>query len=237
MNWILTLLACSKTVPPQTPAPPAATTPPVSVSMLVHMDDHLYRASAIRDAVVLGHFEDARADFQWMAEHQTEAAMPAGLDAWVARMRDSASAGAAAESVQGQAAALGQLAGACGGCHQAMGTGPSLEEPIAPVLGDSQGVHMAQHSWASGRMWAALIEPSPDAWERALDVLSEDAVPAEEVTDWGLQEGTQPLDEVVHRLAHAEREGDTLDERAEMYGQIVAACATCHQAARGESPQ
>jgi len=237
MSWFLTLLACSKTpIPPEVAATNAAPTAP-PVSTRVHMDDHLYRATAIRDAVVHGRFEDARADFAWMAEHQEGVVLPDGVTAWVSSMRDSAAAGAAAESTQAQAAALGQMATACGGCHAATGTGPKLQEPTVPVLGDSQGVHMAQHSWAHDRMWASLIEPNAGAWESALQVLSEDALPASEVANWALPQGSQAQDEQVHRLAHAALADDTPAARADLYGQIVSACATCHRASRGEAPQ
>ena len=158
MIWLLTLLACAKTTAPpavatptEPPTPTQAPPGPGPEPVRVHMDDHLYRATAIRNAVVLGRFEDARDDFRWMAEHTEAESLPDNMAIWIETMRDSASAGAAAESTAAQAMALGEMANACGGCHQALGTGPRQEAPPEPPPGGNLREHMAQHSWFSFR--------------------------------------------------------------------------------------
>ncbi|MCP4808540.1 MAG: hypothetical protein GY913_18990 [Proteobacteria bacterium] len=140
----------------------------------------------------------------------------------------------AAETVVDQAVALGAMANTCGACHQSLETGPLLTELPAPAEGPGVGNHMAQHAWANDRMWAALIEPSTAAWDRSLKVLGPDSVPASDIGDWGLHEGSEELAAAVHELAFAALADDNPDTRADLYGQIVSQCASCHRASRGE---
>jgi cytochrome c553 len=240
MSWLLSLLACAgRTTPPAVTAPDATATPDDAPqeSVQVHMAEHLARSVIIRDAVVRGNFELAREGFQWMADHEPVAGLPAVSAGWLEDLRRSAAAGAAAETIQAQGAALGAMANTCGGCHQSLSVGPLLQELPAPAEGEGLQVHMAQHRWASDRMWTALIEPSSAAWERSLRVLSTDALSAEERAEWGLRDGVEVLDQEVHRLAYAALADDNPDTRADLYGQIVARCAACHRSSRGEEPR
>lgn len=236
MIWFIPLLACARTPAPTAAEPSQAAASPQS-ALRVHMAEHLARAVTIRDAVVRGRFEEAQESFRLMAEHEAAEGLPPETASWLSALQQSAAAGAAAESIEAQGAALGQLVNTCGGCHESLDSGPLLAEQPAPAEGEGLAIHMAQHSWANDRMWAALIEPSAAAWERSLRVLSVDALSAEERAEWGLQEGTEVLDQEVHRLAHAALADDNPDTRADLYGQIVAECAACHRASRGEAPR
>jgi len=235
MIWLITLSACAnKPVPPEPPTPaPAAAVAPIQA----HMAEHLSRATAIRDAVVWGDFDGARAGFQWVVDHEDAAGLPALGNNWLGALRDSATAGVAAESLSAQAVALGELANTCGGCHQTLSTRPLLPELPSPAPGAGLHPHMARHHWANDRMWAALVEPSAAAWERSLRVLSDDGLSAAQRAEWGLHDGAEVRDQAVHRLAHAALADDNPDTRADLYGQIVAECAACHRAARGEPPR
>ncbi len=204
--------------------------------MRAHMAEHLARAVTIRDAVIWGDFEKAREGFEWMAGHEALEGLAPESEHWQGALRASAAAGAEADDISGQGAALGALANTCGGCHETLSAGPLLPELPAPTGSTGLQGHMAQHRWASDRMWTALIEPSSAAWERSLRVLSTEALSAEERAEWGLADGVEVLDQEVHRLAYAALEDDNPDTRADLYGQIVAECANCHRSSLGQEP-
>jgi cytochrome c553 len=227
MHWTLLLASCASTHAP--PEPAAASAPTAEVS---HMAEHLARATATRDAVVRGHFDEAREGFLWLATHEGDGTLP---EAWLGELREVAQQGVDATNSQDQAMALGALANACGACHETLSTGPVLRELPAPSTGQGVQVHMAQHAWANDRMWAALVEPSSASWERSLRVLGAEPLPADEALAWGLPEGAEEMDQAVHDLAHAALSDDNPDTRADLYGQIVGQCASCHKAAREAS--
>ncbi|MFT4974982.1 MAG: cytochrome c553 [Myxococcota bacterium] len=233
MSWFIFLFACAgRSVPPE-----AATASSQDISR-IHMAEHLARATVVRDAVVRGDFDTARVGFQWLAAHEEDESLPREGLGWVGMLRVHAAEGATSESIEEQAAALGALANTCGGCHETLSMGPLLPElpAPAPTQLSGLGLHMAQHSWASDRMWAALVEPSSAAWERSLRVLGEVTMTAAEQDEWGLVAGSEALDGEVHRLAYSAMADDNPDTRADLYGQIVAQCATCHRASRGQPP-
>lgn len=230
---LILILACagSRGGPAPEPAPVPAAAPPAEATVAAHMAEHLARATATRDAVVQGRFDEAREGFRWLAGHEPLSAP----GSWTADMQRIAATGMVATDTAGQAAALGALANTCGGCHQSLSTGVLMPERPAPPSGSGLSDHMARHAWASDRMWAALIEPDGTAWERSLRVLSPEGEEQATLDGWGLPASSAPREAAVHRLAHAALADDNPDTRADLYGQIVAECAGCHQLVRGEA--
>ena len=150
--------------------------------------------------------------------------------------RASAEAGAKAETSKEQAMALGEMANACGGCHESLSKGPILGEPPAP--GEIEGLrfHMARHAWVNDRMWAALIEPNGDNWTRSLRVLGPEAVSPEELEDWGQLEGateqghavaSDEVDEdIAVHITHIRPDSPVPDDR------IALPCTECRRSPR-----
>ena len=236
MRLFFLLLACAAK-PATPPAPSAEVAPPTPpkaedparMAVRVHMAEHLAHANLIRDAVVQGRFDQAREGFDWMATHRVEEAVPPEWMGWLDELRASASAGAQATTTRDQAMALGEMANACGCCHETLSKGPLLPVPAAPDDNAGLRFHMARHSWVNDRMWAALIEPDAAGWQRSLRVLGPEAITAAELEDWGQLEGAEEQGHKVHVLAHAALADDNPDTRADLYGQIVAECAACHR--------
>jgi cytochrome c553 len=86
------------------------------------------------------------------------------------------------------------------------------------------------------QLWAALVEPDGRSWVQSLDVLGADPMVANDLPPQGPVAAQLTMDAEVHHLAHDALSDDNPDTRADLYGQIVTACASCHRVSRGEPP-
>jgi len=233
------LLSCAglRSAPPTAapPPPPPAARPPAD-AVRAHMAEHLAWSTRTRDAVIRGQLDTAQQGFAWMASHAEAEPAPPEWAGWMEGLRQSARAGAAATDLAEQARALGDMANQCGGCHQTLATGPTLPERPAPAAAPGFQPHMARHAWVNERMWAALVEPDGRAWVQSLEVLGATPMVAADLPTAGPVSAQLAMDAEVHRLAHAALADDNPDTRADLYGQIVTACASCHRVSRGEPP-
>lgn len=255
MLILLSLLSCGVRQDSQ-PAPSTGSvpaggaqgepTPTAGAGLHLHMAEHLARLTEARDMLVQGRVEDARAALRWVADHpaaaqrSADAELPADGGGWLAAMQAAAAEGAASADPAVVARGVAQAANQCGGCHQALGLAVVLPHPgPAPAVGaggtGDPGVaaHMAGHQWAADRMWAALVTPSTAAWAESLQVLSQPALDT-----LALQVGPEQADAVsisawrVHELAADGLLDDNPDTRADLYGRILGACASCHMGQR-----
>jgi cytochrome c553 len=199
------------------------------------MKDHFTRGVKMRDAVIAGDLESLRKDAQWMAEHELSSNLP---DAWqphVKRMQNAAKQALDAPDLARAASAVAEVAGACGGCHVALG-GPKLAPSTAPAKGSGAAPHMARHQWATARMWDALTTPSEDAWRAATEVMADAPLLPEEVAGpRSLPVATKELARNVHDIAEKARLDRDAGKWVESYGRFLSGCAACHQAL-GEKP-
>ena len=124
---------------------------------------------------------------------------------------------------------MAQLGRACARCHEA--TGASIQFPKEPAPKETQALHtqMLGHQWAAARMWEGLIGPSNDRWRAGARELATSRLT---LTAEGGQLGIADDAARTKLLANRALKLDDHNERATLYGDLLATCAHCHATIR-----
>lgn len=198
------------------------------------MQEHFTRATALHLAIVSGVPEDIRAAANALAEHEPVPGVPKTWLPHVRQIQTSAKRAESDDSVLTAATAMGEIAAACGACHQAHGVTPPVEPaPVPPPPDrDSKGSgseHMAAHQGAVDRLWRGLVAHDDAAWTQGARALAGQAVcPADITHESAVPESSRELSNTLHGLAKKALETDGLDARAGLYGDMLATCGACH---------
>ncbi|HHO53239.1 MAG TPA: hypothetical protein ENK18_20785 [Deltaproteobacteria bacterium] len=217
------LLACPRAQPPAPPLGPDLF--PTALHML-YVSDAMDLA---RSAILSGDRAEARRQLSWLANNAPSAEdLPPSLAPFAAIVRDQAARGAAAREPVEIAAALGEMATACGGCHAASGLGPIFAVELLPP-GMSPEPHMERHRWAIDSMWEGLVSPDDELWRAGAMAFLEEPLPDTEP----MFEASGAWTNALHALGTYGLELDDPDTRAALYGQLLGMCASCHEASGG----
>lgn len=242
---LLLVFSCAKKPAADTPTPPqvvdgavgttAELDPADRAVVRFHMMGHAAKATEARDALIRGDIESARDAMLWLSEHREAAGTPDSWAAPLAAMQVSAEDGSLAADVPEMALALGETAAQCGSCHAAEGAELPWTATPPPPATDDPARHMQRHAWAVERMWASLVMPDRDAWRQSLMALSDPGLDSLAVGAGASQADTvADAAEAVHALVPEGVQAPP-ERRAALFGQVVAACASCHQGL-GEGP-
>ena len=201
------------------------------------MHRNFSRTVDIQTGVVQGDLERARRAAAWLVEPENRSSFPASAQAYQEEMLRRASGIAAAPDLAAVSAQAGQLAAACGSCHEALDGGPHFVVGSDAPRGQSQEAHMVRHIWAADRMWEGLVGPSEEAWLAGAEALSETGPALAEAFRASLPAGVLAgfLAE-VNALANQAMTSSGSDERPDTYGRILDTCHRCH-AAIGVTPR
>ncbi|MBL0215272.1 MAG: hypothetical protein IPQ07_15470 [Myxococcales bacterium] len=225
---VLALVGCQAASAGEPPPPPSAR---FEHDMMVrfHMHENFDLLRAIEKLLIRGKLDEATA----LARAISEAPDEPGLGPWSAhatRVRDLAAALSRSPSVDEACRRSARMAVACAGCHAETGVVPQLSSiPTIPPDKSTVEARMARHVWATDRLWEAVVGGGDEPWLKGLDVLSATPLPFRT----GLDDRTK-LAKQLQQLADGARKRKTMDtiaERGRIYGEILAACATCHTAA------
>ncbi len=196
-----------------------------------HMAAHFAQAIDLREAVILGDLGAAVTAARMLADYNMKD-LPDGWAPYVDRLRAAAKSGADAKTLDEAARAVGDVASACGGCHQARG-GPIFDPGDPPAAVPGTATHMARHHWAAARMWEGLVGPNNTAWTKGTEVLADAPLattPANPTID-ALAKRVHALGERGRNLIEQSAESSPIaQQRGAVYGELVATCANCHQA-------
>jgi len=193
-------------------------------------------ARRIEDAVARSDLDRARVE----AGVLTALVEPDALPRWqpyLARIRAAGQNVERAGDVVAAARASAVLGGECGRCHEEIGA--ILAFPVQPRPDDDARLapQMLGHQWAAARMWEGLIGPVGDRWLDGARALSEapltivaEAPKASDLGDAVGGTGRSLADDVSRVRGYARRAATASDQdaRAEIFGQLLAACAHCH---------
>lgn len=189
------------------------------------------RTMDIQTGVVLGDLERARAAGDWLTRYAGDESFPPKTDDFQTNMRGNAALIAQAPNLETVAAHAGQMAAACGSCHEALSGGPHFVVGSNPGSGGSTANHMIRHLWAVDRMWEGLVGPSEDAWRAGAEALLLGWDPTgEAVQRSGSAERARSLLDQVGRLGAEAAGASTQEARASLLGEILTVCHSCHQA-------
>jgi mono/diheme cytochrome c family protein len=197
-----------------------------------HMQGHFDEAMTVHAAVIDGDLESAKEAASWIVEHERVDA-PSGWDPHIASMRDVAQEVVDAESVGAAAHAASQLTRTCGGCHTALAPEATFTASPAPPDDPQIVPHMLRHNWAIERMWEGLTMSSVEAWNLGAQELSGTPVSLDAMTvEAGEEQAVSALAQRVHQLGAQAANEVAWGGRTDVYGQLLATCAACHQRVR-----
>ncbi len=205
-----------------------------SSSFQAHMHGHLDQVGAVKAAVIAGDLAAVREPAFWLAEHE-EPGVPEPWIPYVDEMRRYAERAATSQDLTAAAAAVSEIARACGDCHLASGFSVAFGYDQRPP-GDVQNLRteMQRHLWAADRMWDGLIGPSDRAWKAGTDMLAEVQLTAPQVTSEESKQ--QQAVDLVSRIQALGRQGSLASSRelrSGLYGEFLALCASCHSLTGG----
>lgn len=193
------------------------------------MHKNLSRAVDLQTGVIQGDLEKARAAARWILERQELSSFPQSAQSFEAELLGYASNISTATELKAVAAQTGQLAAACGSCHQANGGGPKFVVGSTSPAGDSREAQMLRHLWAADRMWEGLVGPSEEAWTAGAKALAEtQPALARAYRESADSRGLEGFLGEVNNLAQEASIASNLADRAEVYGRMLDTCNRCH---------
>ncbi|MBT8396772.1 MAG: hypothetical protein HKO65_16190 [Gemmatimonadetes bacterium] len=193
------------------------------------MHRNLSKTVDIQTGVVQGDLEKAKAAASWLLEREAGGLWPAGGEQYRQALLNSADRITEAQAVEEVALETGRLAASCGGCHMAQKGGPRFVVGSEAPGGESQEAQMIRHLWAADRLWEGLVGPSEEAWAAgALAMAETQPALARAFRDSPAFGRIGAFLEEVNLLAREAVDAEDLDERADVYGRLLATCDRCH---------
>ena len=243
---VLLAVGCRKSEPTSTSTqtstkpteqePPASQTAPTTTQLRSArpsrelMKDHFTAVVLVRDALIVGNLELAKWNASFLATRERDPAV-ASWSVYVDHLREQAAKVNDAPSLAAAAAASTELALECGRCHAANGVTPVFPTVDRRVAASGPRPHMLRHQWAAEQMWDALIGPSEQRWYAGVTELAEAPLGQDEIfANASAIPAIAKLATDVHALGDEGRKATTWSERANVYGRLIATCASCHSA-------
>jgi cytochrome c553 len=206
------------------PEPPRRPTPEAITKL--HMRGKLGELRTAEHALVRGKLLDGKVSARAIATAPDEAEL-ADWKRKLANVRQLANEVAEASTTEDALERLPAVAAACAECHVATGGWPKLARaPKVPPDGEGAVPRMARHQWAVDRMWDGMIGGAEDSWRAGLEVLAATPPPYSVVRGDEVALGRELQRTATTALQH--RYIDSLDDRAQQYGQLLVTCAACH---------
>lgn len=195
------------------------------------MVGHYENVSRLYAEAAAGRLDGVRREANELLARETGEGLPVKVSALVEELRTYAGLAARAPDVTSAASAVARVAASCGSCHQEMDRHLKYEAVTGPPEGDTPvATRMLRHWWAADRLWDGLVGPSDEAWRAGAGVLRDAPLYTDELThDVEQYEAVTKLAWKVHEIGA--RAGAVLSpaDRAALYGELLASCASCHR--------
>jgi cytochrome c553 len=238
LRLLIILAACNMepSDPVRAPSPHAPVTTPITAvseqphDRSVRMAGHFHDSVRLKDAVIAGELPEVHASARRLVERTDP--YPDRWRPFVTSNVAFARAALAAKDLRVAALAAAGLARTCGDCHANLGAGPNFDPPhdVPGSAPHDRVQHMQRHQWAADRMWEALISRSEYAWMAGAVMLTDAPLHRDDLTqDVELPDEVLKLNDQVHALGVTASTTVAWDARAEVYGQFLTTCATCHK--------
>ena len=197
------------------------------IAMFRHFDG----ARELRTAAIFGRADQAEAAAIELRRENPLADAPPESDPYYAAFYESVADVDGAQPPVDLASAAARVALRCGECHRAQGLGPRFAIG-GPREAEGLRQHMIVHSWASSRMWEALLGGSDRAWlagaQALVDQRMDIALYEGRVSD--LEEASR-LTDLMSDIGRRAPRVSGLEDRSGVLGQLWATCARCHELA------
>ena len=203
---------------------------PPEAEVVKHMHDHLAQVDDVQQAVVRGDLEAARTAAKHFADHQVLEGMPSTVKPAVADMLQAAQVVSTAENMATAGEGTAAMVSACGSCHRSMAAAPNFPAPPAPPApGSPTAARMLEHQHAVDMLYHGLIAPSDDLWARGAKALKASPLKADAFPlDANLAREALDAQAKAHEAAEKAIDAKTPWQRADVYGELIGECASCH---------
>jgi len=230
---LIHLVACQ---PGRAPVPSVAEVPAAvarSGPSGAEMERHAIFAQAVRDAIMRADLEHAQKEARRLTD------LPITLDAveYAERfhlMEIAAGQVVAATTIVRAAHAFGELTKACATCHARL-QGPTWVDVsgTAPGTVDSSWA-MPRHAWAMTQMYNGVLYNSERPWQAGAELLANRAAWADELPPRRLPSPREnALATSMRELGLRAQSTSDGSLRADLYGELLASCAGCHERTGG----
>jgi cytochrome c556 len=207
-----------------------ACAPRTTTDVEPRMADHFTNVSLLYGAAAAGDLVAVHAQARLLLARETGAGMPRKAQPYVQELQTFAGLASRAPDHKSGASAVARVGAACGSCHKAMKRVPALDTVTGPPEGDTPvETRMIRHQWAADRLWDGLVGPSDVAWQAGAAVLRDAPMYTDELTeDVEQYAAVTKLAWQVHETGALANTVTDQARRAELYGTLLATCATCH---------
>jgi mono/diheme cytochrome c family protein len=201
-----------------------------SPSVAARMQQHEKHAALLRDSVARGDLASARREARVLADLKLDASADRSWTDPLTAMNAAAAQLADADTQAEASRALARLALTCADCHAQLGRPGSSTFELERETWGVEGHMTLLHHAAALQMWDGLVVPSDDSWNAGARALSGAPLAPELLTP-----GKTPVPRVgelashVHELARKATTANDRVTRADLFGQMMTTCATCHQ--------
>jgi cytochrome c553 len=184
-------------------------------------------ATRIEQAIAHGDLDRAHSEARTLASLEEPEALP-NWRPYFASIRDAAQQLAASTSVITAARLTATLGRRCGSCHEAIAARIPFPAEPAPPRDPHLAIQMVGHQWAAAQMWQGVIGPAPDRWLAGARALT--TAPLNIVAQSVTPTSPDDIDDVarIRLLANRAVAPGSQDDRAELFGTMLATCAHCH---------
>ena len=198
-----------------------------------HMRLTHHTALRMRDALVGGDMTGLKKTAEQLRVELSDELLPERLLPYRAQLDEAAQRVLDASNVAQAADAVAGVAKECGDCHWFARKGPQRfrVDTRLPTRGEETlGARMMRHGVAAEQFWIGLVGPSEDMWSAGAKTLASAPLAPPTVDDSSPRGGRVAADaEALREVAKAARLADSFEDRAQVYGRFLAACATCHR--------
>lgn len=178
-------------------------------------------------AIASSRLDEAHASARVISELPEPEALPVWR-LYIADVQSAAHEVELATDILGAAHAVGTLGRECARCHVASKARVKFPSLARPAVDSKLGPQMLGHQWAATEMWRGLIGPSDEHWNAGTEALSTMPIDTVAMVTPG------DVDDVarVRLLARRARATPSNESRARVFGDLLAACASCHTTLR-----
>lgn len=198
-----------------------------------HLRMHLRFDAARRmeEAIAESDLDRAHAEARGLAQLDDTDSLPIWRP-YYEDIRDAAHQVEVAGDVITAARVTGTLGLRCAKCHVAITAHVTFPAEPRPSDDPKQATQMMGHQWAAVQMWEGLIGPSDDRWTAGAQALT--TVPLNMIAASLTPTSDFDIDDVARIRLYARRAmtAKPQDTRAEIFGDLLAACAHCHAVLR-----
>lgn len=210
--------------------PEAAGTQVPAAEVVKHMHDHLARVQDTQHAVVRGDLEGARTAARWIADHEELAGLPDKVQPTIDAMKKGARDVVDANDLEGAGDGTASMAAACGSCHSSMAARPAFPATASQAKpSNPTAAQMLEHERAVDMLYRGLVVPSDEMWKRGAEALKAAPLVADKFPqDAMLSREALNAQALTHEAAEKAAGAQTPTARAEVYGDLIGGCASCH---------